>query len=208
MREAELDELRREEAARKREEEQKRRQELLLKREQEEAAQRLAEKSAEEQMKELLDAIDEFPQIRFLATKANADGGGHIINEMLSQYSKTHESMKLVDSLGMKRYLSAVKYAKFVIGNSSSGLVEVPALGVATVNIGDRQRGRARGSSVIDCKTRREDIVRAIDAALSMNVRDVDSIYGAGKASDRIIEVIKMTMDKDIDLKKSFYDLP
>lgn len=168
----------------------------------------LDKQDPKEQMKELLDAIDEFPQIRFLATKANADAGGHIINEMLSQYSKTHENMKLVDSLGMRRYLSAVKYATFVIGNSSSGLIEAPALGVPTVNIGDRQKGRARGSSIINCETRREDIVRAIDAALSMNVRDVGSIYGAGKASARIIEVIKMTMDKDIDLKKSFYDLP
>ena len=168
----------------------------------------LDKQDPKEQVKELLAAIDEFPQIRFLATKANADAGGHIINEMLRQYSKTHENMKLVDSLGMRRYLSAVKYATFVIGNSSSGLIEAPALGVPTVNIGDRQKGRARGSSIIDCETRREDIVRAIDAALSMNVRDVDSIYGAGKASDRIIEVIKMTMDKDIDLKKSFYDLP
>lgn len=168
----------------------------------------LDKQAPEEQVKELLDAIDEYPQIIFLATKANADAGGHVINEMLDQYSKGHENLKLFDSLGMKRYLSAVQHAKFVIGNSSSGLIEVPALGVPTVNIGDRQKGRARGSSVIDCKTKKEDIVRAIKTALEMNSKVFDSLYGTGRTSDRIIEELKKALSEDIDLKKRFYDMP
>lgn len=169
----------------------------------------LDKQAPEEQVNELLEAIDEFPQVKFLTTKANADAGGHIINEMLSQYSKTHENMKLVDSLGMKRYLGVVQHAKFVIGNSSSGLIEVAALGVPAVNIGDRQKGRARGNSVIDCGTRREDIVKAIKIALEMKSKEFDSPYGSsGSTSNRIIEEIKRALSKDIDLKMRFYDLP
>ena len=168
----------------------------------------LDKQAPEEQVKELLDALDEITQIKILATKANADAGGHVINEMLEQYSKSHENLKLFDSLGMRRYLSAVEHSKFVIGNSSSGLIEVPALGVPTVNIGDRQKGRARGSSVIDCETGREDIVKAIKTALEMESKAFDSPYGTGGTSDRIIEEIKKALSKDIDLKKKFYDTP
>lgn len=168
----------------------------------------LDEQVPEEQVKELLDALDEITQIKILATKANADVGGHVINEMLEQYSKCHENLKLFDSLGMRRYLSAVEHSKFVIGNSSSGLIEVPALGVPTVNIGDRQKGRVRGSSVIDCKTKKEDIVRAIKTALEMNSKVFDSLYGSGRTSDRIIEELKKALSEDIDLKKRFYDMP
>ena len=168
----------------------------------------LDEQDPKEQVNELLMAIDEFPQIRFLATKANADAGGHVINELFEQYSKSHENLILVDSLGMKRYLSAVQNAKFVIGNSSSGLIEVPALGVPTINVGDRQRGRARGKSVIDCEIESEKIVNAIDLALNMDVSYSDSTYGKGNTSDRIIGVIKKALSEDIDLKKSFYDIP
>lgn len=167
----------------------------------------LDKQEPKKQVKELLDALVEFSYMKFLATKANADAGGHVINEMLYQYSKSNENLKLVDSLGMKRYLSAVQFAKLVIGNSSSGIIEVPALGVPTVNIGDRQKGRARGSSVIDCKAKREDIVKAIRTALAMKNNDFESPYGAGGTSDRIIGEIKKALSEDIDLRKKFYDL-
>ena len=169
----------------------------------------LDKQAPEEQVKELLDAIDEFPQIRFLATKANADAGGHVINEMLSQYSKTHENMKLVDSLGMKRYLSAVQYAKFVIGNSSSGLIEVPALGVPTIDIGDRQRGRTSGKTVVHCVTNSKEINKAIrkvlDGGYSKSNELDNSPYGDGCTSNKIIEIIKRVFETDItNIKKIF----
>lgn len=162
----------------------------------------------EEQIWELLAAMGGKAGIFFLITKANADAGGRRINEILARETAKHDNMKLVDSLGMKRYLSAVKYARFVLGNSSSGIIEAPVLGVPTVNIGDRQKGRLQTESIINCSPEREAIGKAMERALQMDRTKVRSPYGDGTASEQIVAVLKNYLNgENIQLKKPFYDI-
>lgn len=163
--------------------------------------------TSKKQIEELLKAIEQFPDIQFLATKANADTDGRIINRCLEAYADTHQHLRCYTSLGMKRYLSALKYARFVIGNSSSGLLEAPVLGIPTVNIGNRQKGRIRGKSVVDCKPESEDIMDAIQNALLMNIEKIESPYGYGKTSGKIVEIIKKELDANHSVVKKFYDI-
>ena len=94
---------------------------------------------------EKADRLEKKIPMRYIITKANADAGGRIVNEMIDQYAQTHkETVFSIDSLGMKRYLSALKYSSMVIGNSSSGLVEAPSFHIPTINIGDRQSELSR----------------------------------------------------------------
>lgn len=119
-------------------------------------------------MEELLAALDHFPEAKIIFTKPNSDTDGRVIGQMMDGYAaRQPERAKAFVSLGQTRYLSAVSRCQVVIGNSSSGLTEVPALGKPAVNLGDRQKGRLRPASVIDCAEREEDIVQAIRKALS-----------------------------------------
>lgn len=167
----------------------------------------LEENSAEQQTKELLLAIENYQEYDFIVTKANADTNGRIINKMMEDFAKQNANIHVFASLGMKRYLSAVKYSEFVLGNSSSGIVEVPALGIPTVNVGDRQKGRIMSDSVISCKTEYKVICESIERAINMT-RKVSSVYGDGKTSDKIISTIKnVTKEGMPNLKKQFYDI-
>lgn len=127
----------------------------------------LDEGDVEEQFGEVLYALDSF-NMKYIITKANADAGGHLINQMIDAYEAEHDNVLAVTSLGMKRYLSALKYCTMVIGNSSSGILEAPSFGVPTVDIGDRQRGRVAAETVIHCKIKKEEIKRAIQKALEL----------------------------------------
>ena len=172
----------------------------------------LENSTAQMQMEEMLAALESHPEITYLFTKANADTDGRVINRLLEAYSQKHNNLYLVDSLGMNRYLNVVRQAKFVIGNSSSGLIEAPSFHVPTINIGDRQRGRIAGETVIHCKPLREDIVRAIDKAISreflQTIRKTSNPYGDGHTSEKILAIIKDFLDNDkIDIKKKFYDV-
>lgn len=168
--------------------------------------------SVDNDINELLEAIKAFPEIQFIVTKSNSDQGGENINEMLDAAEPKIDNMHLYTSLGVRRYLSLMKYSEFVIGNSSSGIIETPAFHVPTVNIGDRQRGRLQADSIINCCTTTEDIVIAINKSLSDEHREickkVVSAYGDGHAGEKIakksIEIVK---SGSIDLKKKFYDL-
>lgn len=168
--------------------------------------------TAEAQIHELLRAINDHKDYCYLFTKANADTDGRIINEVLESYTKVTPNFYLVDSLGMRRYLSALKYASFVIGNSSSGLIEVPSFHIPTINIGDRQRGRIAGGTVINCEPTHESIDGAIKKAISpefiKTLKNEKNPYGDGNVSDKIISVIRHFFLNDaIDIKKKFYDL-
>lgn len=172
----------------------------------------LEEDMEEAQFEELLTVITARSDMRFLITKANADAGGGRINERLDDFVKTHSHCLAVPSLGMRRYLSALKHASFVMGNSSSGIVEAPFFGIPTVNIGDRQKGRLRAQSVIDCPPEADAIAQAINKAMSPEFREiaarVNNPYGDGNTSARIVETIKdFLYHGDIDLKKKFYDV-
>lgn len=116
----------------------------------------------------LLNALDCFPNNKLLITYPNNDPDGMIIIEMIEQYARLHPTrVKLIPSLGLTRYMSALKYVAAVVGNSSSGIIEVPSMGIPTVNIGCRQKGRIAATSVIDCEPDTDSIVQAITKALS-----------------------------------------
>lgn len=172
----------------------------------------LEDQSIEEQLEALLEAMDIRSSYHYLITKANSDQGGEKINRMLEAYGADRENVKVVSSLGRKRYLSAVSHSEFVLGNSSSGLIEVPALAVPTVNIGDRQRGRIQPDSVISCGRSREEILKAMDQAQRMReeyrqgIRCADTTFGDGNTSEKIVEILKEQLSRKTDLKKQFYD--
>ena len=168
--------------------------------------------TAEKQMVELLKALDKNSNIKYLFTKANADTNGRVINELLEDYANKHNNVILVDSLGMRKYLSALKYAMFVIGNSSSGLIEAPSFHIPTINIGDRQKGRIAGDTIIQCEPEIEAIDKAIHRALSEEFRDkiagANNPYGDGNTSDKIIEIVKAyVLNNKINIKKEFYNI-
>lgn len=121
--------------------------------------------------KALLDALDRFPQARIIFTHPNNDPDGRVIIEMTERYAAARPLTKVVPSLGRRRYLSALRYVDAVVGNSSSGLVEVPAAGIPTVDIGIRQQGRTAGPSVIHCQADADSIAQAIDRALACTTR-------------------------------------
>ena len=172
----------------------------------------LENSSAEKQVKELLKACDAHSELKYIFTKANSDADGRIINLALEDYCFSHSNCKVFDSLGFIRYLSAVKYCTFVLGNSSSGIMEVPSFGIPTVDIGDRERGRLRAASVINCKPDYESIVCAMDKALSKDFREfcktVKNPYAGKSTSSEIVRIIKdFALYEKIDLKKKFYDV-
>lgn len=165
--------------------------------------------TAERQVRELFLAMQRKTELFYLITKANADAGGALINEFMERETVKYSNMKLVSSLGMKRYLSAVKYARFVLGNSSSGIIEAPSLGIPTVNIGDRQKGRIIADSVISCEPECQSILDAMELAMHMEPGEYQSPYGTGNTSDQIVRIIKEFLEKDkINLKKQFFDIP
>ncbi len=168
--------------------------------------------SVDRHLDSFLTAIQVFPMIQFIVTKSNADQGGARINELLDKAEEEIPNIHVFTSLGIRRYLSLMKYAEFVLGNSSSGIIETPAFHVPTVNIGDRQRGRLQSESIINCEANKESIVEAIDKAMSVEYKTVCktvvSPYGDGHAGERIAnKVFETVMGCSIDLKKKFFDL-
>jgi GDP/UDP-N,N'-diacetylbacillosamine 2-epimerase (hydrolysing) len=168
--------------------------------------------SAQNQLSEILKAVEHHPEMRFIFSKANADLGGRVINAMLDDYAKNHENIAVFSSLGMNRYLSALKHCAFVLGNSSSGLIEAPSFGIPVINIGDRQKGRLQAQSVINCTPDSKSIDEAVETALSPSfiamAKQVVNPYGDGHTSDKIIKTIKQVLLQDrIDLKKRFFDI-
>ena len=159
------------------------------------------------QTPELIAAMKEKSGYFYLITKANADAGGQRVNELLENFSERVPNAKLVSSLGMVRYLSALKYSEFALGNSSSGIIEAPALGIPTVNIGERQRGRLMADTIVQCKPEKELILEAMDEAAVMPHK-VSTLYGDGETSAKIVTILKnFLFCNKINLKKRFYDL-
>ncbi|MCT7519017.1 UDP-N-acetylglucosamine 2-epimerase [Aliarcobacter cryaerophilus] len=171
----------------------------------------LENSTAKEQFQQLLDAIDELEDTNIIFTKANSDTDGRVINQMIDEYViKNFQKSVQFTSLGQLRYLSALQYVDAVVGNSSSGLAETPSFKIGTINIGDRQKGRIKAYSVIDCEANKNSIVKAFAKLYSKDfqktLKTTINPYGDGCASKKIIDVIKNTNLEDI-LKKSFYDL-
>ena len=172
----------------------------------------LEKNTAVDQVTEVCAAMEIRDDIFFFITAANADEGGDEVNRLLREYAESHKNAKFIYSFGMQRYLSIVKYASFVLGNSSSGIIEVPSLGVPTVNIGVRQRGRIKSKSVIHCEPEKQSIIAAIEKAMSKEfvsgISNMVNPYEKEETSKTITEIIKDFLFKQkIDLKKGFYDV-
>ena len=168
--------------------------------------------SVDKQIDEFLNAIHHFPDIQFIITKSNADQGGARINELLDRAAQTMNNIHVFASLGIRRYLSLMKHSEFVLGNSSSGIIETPAFHIPTVNIGDRQKGRLQSSSIINCNPDRSSIIDAINIAMSDQhkklCKTIVSPYGDGHAAKRIAaKAIDVVLTSNINLKKKFYDM-
>lgn len=161
------------------------------------------------QMESLLSALDCFPDFGVIFTLPNADTESRIAFQQISDYVAKRDNASAYPSLGFMRYISCMSLVDAVVGNSSSGLLEAPTLRKPTVNIGDRQKGRLKAKTVIDCPPTRNDICDAINECLSPDMAQVcatvDSPYGDGGASSKIIEILEQTSFDGL-LKKTFYD--
>jgi GDP/UDP-N,N'-diacetylbacillosamine 2-epimerase (hydrolysing) len=171
----------------------------------------LEDATAENQFLELLEAIDSLQDTNIIFTKPNADTDGRIIISLIDQYVATHSNKSVAFiSLGQLRYLSLLQHVDMVVGNSSSGLIEVPSFKIPTINIGDRQRGRLKSKSVIDCEPIKDSIIKAFEIAKSASFKksldSLENLYGTGNSSDKIMTVLRNIDIKEI-LKKKFYNL-
>jgi len=170
----------------------------------------LENETAEHQFQELLNALDTLEDTFLIFTKPNSDKDGHIIIKMINEYVERNKE-KAVEfaSLGQLRYLSALQFMDAVVGNSSSGILEVPSFNKPTINIGDRQKGRLMSESVINCEPEKDAILNALNKAFSesfkIKIKNQNGLYGDGNATKQILEVLKN--NKIETLKKSFYDL-
>ncbi len=162
-------------------------------------------------VRHLVEALSGFDETAMVFTGVNSDPGHQIISDTIGAFVAPDSNRRvMVNSLGQRRYLSAAREADVIIGNSSSGLIEAPALGVPTVNIGDRQKGRLRGASVIDCADDSSEIAaaisRALDPTFKAKAKDTEPPYGRGGAAEKIAGVLA-----EVDLgqlsTKPFHDI-
>jgi GDP/UDP-N,N'-diacetylbacillosamine 2-epimerase (hydrolysing) len=166
--------------------------------------------SSTEQMKNLLKALDDYLEINIIFTLPNSDNGSREIIQLIESYTLQRKNSKSYTSLGQLKYFSTLQYVDAVVGNSSSGILEVPSFKIPTINIGDRQKGRIKAITVIDCEPEIEDIKKAINEAYSedfnIKLRSAVNPYGNGDASDVILKIIQ---EKVLNLKsqKKFFDL-
>ena len=167
--------------------------------------------TAENQMTELLAALSELKDTQLIFTMPNADTDGRTLIKMVQQFVAQHPNARAYTSLGQLRYLSCVAQVDGVVGNSSSGLAEVPSFKKGTINIGDRQRGRLQAESVINCEPTRQGVAAALvklyTADFQASLSQVQNPYGEGGASEKVVKTIAHCALDGI-AKKSFYDLP
>lgn len=169
--------------------------------------------TAKEQFGALLEALLEFSQdkdVGMIFTKANSDTDGRIINSMIDDFVAHYHNAIAFTSMGQLRYLSTMQYVNGVVGNSSSGLVEAPSFKVGTINIGDRQKGRIKTSSVIDCLPQKEDILKAFKKLFSSSFQaklpNTINPYGEGGSAKKTKEILK-EIDLNQIIKKEFWDI-
>lgn len=170
----------------------------------------LEDDTAETQMKELLSALSDLSDTTLIFTMPNADTGGLALIKMIEQFVEAHQNAHSFISLGQQRYLSCIAQVDGVVGNSSSGLAEVPSFKKGTINIGARQLGRLQASSVINCLPERQQISAAIMTLYSedftSSLAESTNPYGEGGASDKIVDVLRC-VDLSGIIQKTFYDL-
>ncbi|ONI46545.1 UDP-N-acetyl-D-glucosamine 2-epimerase, UDP-hydrolysing [Epulopiscium sp. SCG-B10WGA-EpuloA2] len=162
------------------------------------------------EMNELLAALKCFDN-KMIITYPNADNGGNYIIECLKEFQLTHNNIFLFSSLGVKKYLSVMKYVGVVIGNSSSALIEAPIFKKPVVNIGKRQEGRLMASNIINCSNERNNIIQAINRATSQQFKNdvvkTASLYGVGNTSNQIINILEnLVIDEKFFVKKLIFN--
>ena len=166
--------------------------------------------NAKEQMDELLAALIELKNTKLIFTYPNADTEGRALIDLINQFVKQNSNAHSFSSLGQLRYLSCVSLVDGVIGNSSSSLLEAPSFKKGSINIGDRQKGRIKADSVIDCAPNKNSISEAINQLYSLDfqstIKDVKNPYGEGGASELILKLLR-EHSLEFILKKSFYDV-
>jgi GDP/UDP-N,N'-diacetylbacillosamine 2-epimerase (hydrolysing) len=171
----------------------------------------LEDETVKEQMHELVKALDAFSGMRFIITKSNSDAGGREINRIWDDYCVNRTNYYVTESLGMLKYLSAIKHSAVIIGNSSSGILEGPAVKVPTVNIGDRQKGRYMADSIICSPPVASEIIKAINKALSSEFTEISRCahnpYGDGDTSHNIVSIIKKHLKTGLVVQKTFYNI-
>ena len=161
---------------------------------------------ATHQLQELLKALDELGgEFGLIFTKPNADPESRELIRMTEEFAAAHPNAAVYSSLGQLRYFSLIQQVDAVVGNSSSGLYEVPSFHKPTVNIGDRQKGRLLASSVFSCSPQKEKIFQTIREALAADCTAAVNPYGEGDSAEKILTVLKSVPDYNILLKKRFY---
>lgn len=168
----------------------------------------LSPRSPEQQVAGLLEALRSFPDIHLVFTLPNADAGGHVIRAQIERFVSERSNACVHASLGQKRYLSCLRVVDGVVGNSSSALLEAPTLKKGAINIGERQAGRLRAESVLDCANNPEAIRLAISQLYTpqfeAKVAGAVNPYGDGGASERVVEVLR-SWDFDRGIRKRFF---
>jgi GDP/UDP-N,N'-diacetylbacillosamine 2-epimerase (hydrolysing) len=170
----------------------------------------LGGKDAAAQFKELLYALELLEDTTLVFTMPNADTGGKEIAKLIEKFVETNINAHYFKSLGQRKYLSTVAQVDGVIGNSSSGILEVPSFKKGTINIGARQEGREQALSIINCEPERESLRIGIEKLFSQDFRKllpgISSPYGDGGAGDRVVAVLRSVFVEQ-GTKKAFYDL-
>lgn len=167
--------------------------------------------TSKRQFRQILSALDSIRGLKVIFTRPNSDMGGKGIIRLIDEYVKSRKGRAVVfASLGRVKYLSLMKYVDVMLGNSSSGIIEMPSYGKPTINIGDRQKGRVAAKSVINCMPEKESIKKAMRKALSIKFQrdctEIKNPYDGGLASKRIAGVLTRELPKIKSLKKEFYD--
>ncbi|CAN1212227.1 GDP/UDP-N,N'-diacetylbacillosamine 2-epimerase (Hydrolyzing) [Tumidithrix helvetica PCC 7403] len=164
--------------------------------------------STAKQFLEILQGIDALgSNLGIIFTMPNSDPSGRTIIQMIANYVRTHPHAVAYTSLGQLRYLSTISQVDAVVGNSSSGLYEVPSFCKPTVNIGDRQKGRLQATSIINCEPIAAEITKAIQAAFRMDCSQTANPYGDGNSATRIVQILQQIREPSQLLKKHFFDI-
>ena len=167
----------------------------------------LENSTAEEQSQNLLTALDHYKDYRIIFTMPNSDTNGRIIMQEIEMFvEKNKERVIAFKSLGLRRYLSALKYVSAVVGNSSSGIIEVPSFGIPTLNIGDRQKGRLAADCVHNCGTSKEDILAGLEKVLNAKQKEITNPYERKNTTVDILQMLKSYPLEGL-IQKSFYNL-
>lgn len=171
----------------------------------------LEDSTAEKQCQNLLEALEGFPEYRIIFTLPNSDTDGRIIMQQIQEFTQKYNDQSIAfTSLGKVRYLSALQYVSAVVGNSSSGIIEVPSFGIPTLNIGDRQKGRIAAESVVNCGSSKEQITNGLNSIFSEQVERIanrkENPYDKEGTVNAICTVLKKYSLKDLT-KKTFYNL-